>query len=120
MNRDFKIGIKSTDEFFAEAQEVAKKIDRGVIPEKPVERLYFNDIRTLLQYLTPKRFELLDALHKAGALSINALAKQLQRHYKNVYDDVKILETIGLIEKNADGLFLVPWDEIQTTIRLAA
>jgi len=37
-----------------------------------------------------------------------------------IYDDVKILETIGLIEKNTDGLFLVPWDEIETTIRFAA
>lgn len=120
MEREYKTSIKTTDEFFSEALYMAGQIDRGIIPEKPVERLYFSDMKTLLQNLTPKRFELLNVLHRAGALSINALAKHLKRHYKNVFDDVKTLEILGLVEKNNEGLYLVPWDEIETTIRLAA
>jgi predicted transcriptional regulator len=112
MKRDYKISIKTTDEFFGEALDWASQIDQGFVPEKPIERLYFSDIKTLLQNLTPKRFELLNVLHRTGALSINALATQLKRHYKNVFDDVKCLEMLGL--------YLVPWDEIETTIRLAA
>ncbi len=38
----------------------------------------------------------MDTLHKSGPLSIYALAKVLNRHYKNVHDDVKALESIGL------------------------
>lgn len=63
---------------------------------------------------------LLEELRGAGSRSINALAKQLHRHYKNVYEDVRALERLGLIERNSDGLYTVPWDEVVTTIRLAA
>lgn len=118
--RDFSIGITSTDQFFKEALEVGEKIDAGWRPEKAIERLYFGDLPTLLRYLTPKRFELLNVLHKIGPSSINALAKTLGRQYRNVHTDVKELEVIGLVEKNQDGLYFVPWDQISTTINLAA
>ncbi|WP_298268810.1 hypothetical protein [Geobacter sp.] len=99
---------------------MTEKLDAGWRPEKPVERLYFGDLQTLLRYLTPKRFELLNVLHKTGPSSINALAKTLHRQYRNVHTDIKELEVLGLVEKNAGGLYLVPWDEISTTIKLAA
>jgi predicted transcriptional regulator len=118
--KDFQIGIKSTDEFFDEALAIADKLDAGWRPEKPVERLYFGDLQTLLRYLTPKRFELLNVLHKTGPSSINALAKALHRQYRNVHTDIKELEMLGLVEKNEKGLYLVPWDEISTVIKLAA
>jgi len=47
-------------------------------------------------------------LHRNGDLSIRVLANLQQRHYKNVYDGVKLLKQIGLIEKTKDGLFSVP------------
>jgi predicted transcriptional regulator len=53
-------------------------------------------------------------------MSIYALAKFLNRHYKNVHDDIKTLEQIGLVEKNEQGRYVVPWDEITTTAKLAA
>ncbi len=53
-------------------------------------------------------------------MSIKALARLLKRNYKNVHDDVKALEEIGLIERRENGLYSVPWDELQTTLRLAA
>ena len=120
MSRDFKVAVKSMDGFFSEAGEVLRNADMGMLPEKPLERVYFQDIKTFLKYITPRRYELLDQLHRNGAMSIRALAMLLQRHYKNVYDDVKLLEQIGLIEKNKDGLFSVPWDEVTASFRLAA
>lgn len=84
MKRDIKIGIKSDDEFFSEARDLARSIDNGWRPEQPVERLYFEDLPTLLKYLTPKRFELLNTLHAMGHVSINALAKKLHRDRKSV------------------------------------
>lgn len=50
---------------------------------------------------------------------INALAKLLKRNYKNVHEDVKALESIGLIEQGEDGRYSVPWDEINTSFKLA-
>lgn len=55
-----------------------------------------------------------------GHVSINALAKKLHRQYRNVFDDVKTLERLGLVEKDEESRFFVPWDEIDATFRLAA
>jgi predicted transcriptional regulator len=118
--RDLKIGIKSDREFFDELKELADKLDSGWLPEKPVERLYFDNLPSLLKHLTPKRFELLAELRILGHASINALAKHLHRQYRNVFDDVKSMEKLGLVEKDSSGHFYVPWDEIDATFRLAA
>jgi predicted transcriptional regulator len=118
--RDLKIGVKGWDESMQEAIEIGRRIDAGFVPERPVERVYFADFKTLLQYITPRRLDLLTILHGHGATSINALAKLLGRSYKNVYDDVQILERVGLIEKDTKGRISVPWDEIETRLSLAA
>ncbi len=118
--RDLKIGIKSDREFFDELKVLADKLDNGWLPEKPVERLYFDSLPSLLKHLTPKRFELLSELRRLGHASINALAKHLHRQYRNVFDDVKSMEKLGLVEKDSSGHFYVPWDEIDATFRLAA
>ncbi len=120
MSRDFKVAIKSMDDCFSEVGMVLRNADHGELPDKPLERVYFHDLKTFLKYITPRRYELLEQLHRQGATSIRGLAKLLHRHYKNVFDDVKLLEQIGLIEKNKEGLFFVPWDEVTATIRLAA
>jgi predicted transcriptional regulator len=52
--------------------------------------------------------------------SINALAKHLHRQYRNVFDDVKTMERLGLVEKDTSGHFYVLWDEIDATFKLAA
>jgi len=83
------------------------------------ERVYFEDARTFFRHITPRRFDLLEELHRCGPISINALAKILQRNYKNVHDDVKALESIGLVERGEDGRYSVPWDEINTSFKLA-
>ena len=118
--RCIKTGIKSNKEFFDELKELAGRIDGGWLPEKPVERLYFDDLPSLLKHLTPKRFELLAELRSMGHSSINALAKHLHRQYRNVFDDVKTMERLGLVEKDSSGHFYVPWDEIDATFKLAA
>ena len=120
MSRDFKVAIRGMQEYFDEAGKVLDNADKGIIPEQPVERVYFNDVKTFLRHITPKRFELIENLHNSGAMSIRGLAKTLKRHYKNVYDDVKMLEHIGLVEQTENGLYHVPWDEINATIKLVA
>jgi len=118
--RDLKIGIKSNREFFDELRVIADRLDNNWLPEQPVERLYFDNLPSLLKHLTPKRFELLAELRKLGHASINALAKHLHRQYRNVFDDVKAMERLGLLEKDSSGHFYVPWNEIDATFRLAA
>ncbi len=49
--RDIKVGIRSDKEFFDELKDLAGRIDGGWLPEKPVERLYFDDLPSLLKQL---------------------------------------------------------------------
>ena len=79
----------------------------------PLHILSVGSLPLLLRILTPARWELLDRLREAGALSIYELAKRLGRDYKNVHTDVTRLVEIGLIEKAADGRVGVPWDVVR-------
>ena len=79
----------------------------------PLRVLSMQDLPLLLRTLTPARWELLDRLRQAGAMSIYQLAKRLERDYKNVHTDVSALAGIGLIERAADGRMAVPWDVVR-------
>lgn len=71
--------------------------------------------------LTEKPMALLEHVVMRGGLSIRQLAGQLERDYRNVYDDVRRLIQLGLIEIQA-GKLHVPYDEIDIhkTLRNAA
>lgn len=118
--RNFQVDIKSHDKVMAELKDLVRQIDKGDYPDKPFERVYFNDAKTFFRHITPRRFDLLEELHRQGEMSINALARLLKRNYKNVHDDVKALEEIGVIELQENGLYSVPWDEVRTSFKLAA
>ena len=64
------------------------------------------------EVFTPKRWELVEALKGLGPVTIYALAKHLERHYRNVHKDVAKLTEGMVIEKDDKGRIFVPWDEI--------
>jgi predicted transcriptional regulator len=74
----------------------------------------------LISTLTPKRWELIERLHHEGPMSIYALAKLLERDYKNVHTDVKALSELEIIQETDEGRITIPWDEIEAHFRLAA
>ncbi len=82
--------------------------------------LNFEDFSILLSTLTPKRLELLKSLRQHGPMSVRALAKQLERDYKNIYTDVSALEEINLIIRTEENLITAPWDVIDTHLQLVA
>ena len=53
-------------------------------------------------------------------MSIRALAKELERDYKNVYTDVRRLEQMDLVVRTRDENVEVPWDTVEARLRLAA
>lgn len=59
-------------------------------------------------------------LIRVGNMQTDLLAKDLGRDYKNVHDDVRALETLGLIARTDHDRVEVPWDEIEAHMRLAA
>jgi predicted transcriptional regulator len=61
-----------------------------------------------LSKLTPRRLELLDQMSRHNADSINKLASSIGRDVKNVYNDLKILESLGLIALTREGNRMTP------------
>lgn len=61
----------------------------------------------------------MEALKSAGPLTIYALAKRLNRDYRNVHKDVSILSDWLVISKDESGKVYVPWDEIDVRMALA-
>jgi len=58
--------------------------------------------------LTPRRLDLLDQLSRVRSESINDLAAKIGRNVKNVYTDLKKLESLGLIRLVKEGRSMVP------------
>lgn len=107
---EVKVGepVKSTLAAFGDALQSA--IDGKAIA--PYCGIGFTTMAQFGAVFTPKRWELVEALKAAGPMSIYALAKSLNRHYRNVHKDVTALIEWTVIEKDDSGKVLVPWDEI--------
>src|SRR5687767_11849873 len=58
----------------------------------------FPDFETLGRVITGARLELLSAIRINKPKSIQALARLVNRNFKNVYQDVRLLADFGLIE----------------------
>jgi predicted transcriptional regulator len=119
VSTSIRIEVKGVEESAMEAVRAWERAEQGIAPEEPVDRLYFQSLETLLSVLTTRRLELLKVLHESGPSSVRALSKELNRDYKNVHQDITLLEKIGLIQRK-DGKVDAPWERIIAEIRLAA
>ena len=100
--------------------EAAWHLATGRKPPAPLAVLSFADLPLLVKNLTPARWELLKQLKKAGPLTIFALAKLLERDYKNVHTDVVQLAFLGLIQKTEENLVRVAWEAVRAELKLNA
>ena len=117
MSKELRLKIASAADAL-DAFEVAWHRAAGGERTAPEAVLGFVDLPLLLATLTPARWVLLKRLRGAGPLSVNALAKLLARDYKNVHTDVKALEALGLIGRDASGLAVVRWDLVSANLRI--
>lgn len=101
------------------ARRVAEAWHRaeGGEPVEVEENVTFASWSALASAMSDKRYELLKHLHRHSAPSLRALARELGRDYKRVYEDVAVLESVGLVERDQDGL-RADYDEIRTVIAL--
>ena len=97
--------------------EAAWHLATGRKAPPPLAVLSFADLPLLLKTLTPARWELLKQLGKAGPMTVFALAKLLERDYKNVHTDVARLVELGLIEKTESGI-RIGWEAIRAELKL--
>ena len=119
MKKEIHIGVSdsvTTTKGFINAWKRAKRGEKV----EAEERLYFENLETLLKTLTSARWVLLKTLRTNGPMSVRALTNELGRDYKNVHTDVRRLEGIGLIDRTKDDNIEVPWDILEARLRLAA
>jgi predicted transcriptional regulator len=96
--RKIKVGIKSVKSMLDDFVKTGEAIERGEKFKKETGT-YFTSLEAFRKALTPKRMELLHIIKTEQPSSINELARMANRDVKNVADDLKYLEQIGLIEK---------------------
>jgi len=102
MTRTLTIQIKSNSRALEELRQTLKDSEAG----RPVDRrdaVHFTSIEAARTLLTPGRLALLRAVRSKRPGSIYELAKMVNRDLKNVQDDVRLLQTYGLI-RMADAM----------------
>ncbi len=96
MAKTLTIRIKPADAALEEFRKTFKDVEaRRRIDRR--EGVYFTSIEAARNLLTPNRLALLRAVRSGRPGSIYELAKMVDRDLKNVQDDLRILETYGLI-----------------------
>ncbi|WP_455391682.1 HVO_A0114 family putative DNA-binding protein [[Eubacterium] cellulosolvens] len=127
--KQLKNKYKSTEELFAEVQKYhcnapelvddymlwqvlqaqekqLQYLDNSIVPPQAAinfkhEIVYHT--ADFYQVLTPRRMELLEYISNKNPKSVKSLAAELQRDYKNVYDDLLALQRYQLIDFIREG-----------------
>jgi predicted transcriptional regulator len=95
-----KIVIQSLDDLKSEWKDALKGKVRGVERKGSIT---FLSLEAVAKVLSQPRLEILAAILKDHPKSIYALAKLIDRDFKNVHSDVKLLADVGLIELRTSG-----------------
>jgi predicted transcriptional regulator len=96
MAKTLTIRIKSADAALEGFRKTFKDVEAGRRVDRR-EGVYFTSIGAARNLLTPNRLALLRAVRSGRPGSIYELAKIVKRDLKNVQDDLRLLETYGLI-----------------------
>ena len=83
-------------------------------------RYSFSSAKALLRTLGGKRFDLIQALAGAGAVTIREAARRVERDVKAVHGDVQTLLTCGVLDKTVDGKIEFPYDAVHVDFLLTA
>jgi len=96
--KKIRIGIKDLKTALDDFVKIGEAIERGERVKKE-KGVYFTTFTAFRKVMTPKRLELLHIIKTKRPSSLNELARMARRDVKNVVDDLRYLERIGLIGK---------------------
>jgi predicted transcriptional regulator len=83
-------------------------------------RYSFSSARALMRTLGGKRFDLIQAMAGAGAITIREAARRVERDVKAVHGDVQTLLACGVLDKTEDGKIEFPYDAVHVDFLLKA
>lgn len=102
----------------AYAHDRARRADAGEELEDADYILNYPDPEAAFRDITPGRYRLLQTLQQLGTVSIYALAKALDRDYRNVHADICALLELELVARTPEGVF-VPWVAVEWRLSTA-
>jgi predicted transcriptional regulator len=73
----------------------------------------------LFRTLTPARWTLIQAVIGAGPISVDEIARRVNRASKTVHRDVQALLNAGVLDVNADGAVVFPYDAVHVDFVLS-
>jgi predicted transcriptional regulator len=100
MAKTLTIRIKSLDEAMETFRRTFKAVEGSIRSKAGVQRreeVFFTSIEAARKLLTPNRLSLLRAIRTERPRSMYALARRVGRDLKNVQQDLRLLESYGLI-----------------------
>ncbi len=83
-------------------------------------RIAFATPELLWKVLTANRWAILKCMAGAGPLAIREVARRVQRDVRGVHRDVMALLHAGVIERNAQGRIVFPYDAVRVEFELRA
>ena len=88
--------------------------------QKQGARISFASVDLLWRVLTAKRWEILRAMTGQGALALREIASRVGRDVKGVHGDVHALIDAGVLQRDASGMFVFPYDSVRVDFTLNA
>lgn len=116
--RRIQLGIKGMSSIMEDFVKAGESLERGEKVKRETGT-YFTSLEAFRKALTPKRMELLPIVKTSRPSSLNELARMAKRDIKNVANDVKFLEQIGLIERKTtrtETAPVVPYEKLMLEI----
>ena len=106
------LGVSSIDE----ARERLAAAFRG---EPQGQRISFASIDLLWKTISPKRWDIMQAMTGQGPLAIREIARRVGRDVKAVHGDVLALINAGVLDRAENGV-VFPYDAVHVDFMLRA
>ena len=112
------VTVKSSSEFHDDVTDGIEAVERGdAVDSSPT--LSFTSYDDLMETLTPRVLDLIEAIRRDGPASINETARVVDRDVKNVHEELSRLAQLGIIFFKKDGQSKRPivwFDELVITL----
>ena len=112
------VTVRSTEEFAETVSESIAALEHGERVESG-PTLAFRSYDDLMETLTPRVLDLIEAVRQEEPASINETARIVDRDVKNVYEELNRLAQLGIIVFEAEGQRKRPvvwFDELRITL----
>jgi predicted transcriptional regulator len=115
MSESVKVHIGTPEDMGRRFVDAWHRAERGEHVDET--HITFCDLESLLAALTPKRLHILRYVRHNQVRNVKALADDLRRDYKNVYQDVEVLIKIGLLAKTKEHV-IAPFAQVIASLLL--